>query len=345
MLPTSARPLSSVVARIGLSALCAAVVMTPMACQGRRLGQAPTIPGAPGEAPIPINEQIVEVAREWRDAGRQDDAIRLLAMAIERNPTLTVVRVELGDLYSNVGDYSLAETQYAEAARVDPRNFDTQFKHGTVLQLLNRLSDSVRAYLRALAIRPDDFNANLNLATAYVQLNESTQAISYAEKATQVDPLNGVARANLAGIYSEVGRHEDAVKAYEAASELMPLSAKLLMNWADSLQHLQRYEEMANTLRAAIAISPSAAAYERLGFAEFKLRQYAGAEESFGKAVEADRSHYPALNGLAVCLLNKYLASERKDTEALSKAIELMRESLRMNKNQPRIVDLLSRYG
>jgi tetratricopeptide (TPR) repeat protein len=319
----------------------AVVVMTsvlPSGCASNR--HAAVAPPQPSLGP-----EVVDQARLLTDAGRQDEAIRLLALAIERNPTLTIARLELGDIYRNTGDYASAETQYGQAAQIEPANFDAQFRHGLVLQLLDRLAEAVRAYLRALAIRPHDAQANLNLATAYMQLDEAPQALGYAERAVEFDPLSGPARANLAAVYSEIGRHEDAVRAYEAASELMDLSPRLLMSMADSLGKIGRFEEMANTLTVVIRMDPNAAAYERLGFAMFRQKQYAKAEDAFTRATLADKTHYPALNGMAVCLLNRYLQSDKQDAESLHKAVELLRDSLRLNKDQPRIVELLSRYS
>ena len=57
-----------------------------------------------------------------------------------------------------------------------------------------------------------------------------------------------------------------------------------------------------------------------------------------------DADHYPALNGIGVCLLNKYLLSQRADTQARRDAVEALRHSLRVNRRQPKIIDLLSRY-
>ena len=51
------------------------------------------------------------------------------------------------------------------------------------------------------------------------------------------------------------------------------------------------------------------------------------------------------LLGLGVCLLNEYLASGREDDSARKQAVDLFRRSLRINSRQPKIVELLSRFG
>jgi len=301
--------------------------------------------GAQPKASATVADATIGEARELVDMGREEDALQLLALAIERNPTITDLRLEMGDIHRARGEYAQAEKTYAAAARQDPGSFEAHYYQGLMLHVMERLTESVRAYLRALALRPDDAQANLNLATAYMQLNEPSQALHYAERAAEMDPLQGQGRITLASAYSMLGRHEDAVREYEAASELMDLSSQVLLSMADSQGKIGRYEEMANTLRVLIGMEPSAAAYERLGFALFKMKKLSDAEDAFNRAILADARHYPALNGLGVCLLNRYLMSDRQDVESLRKATDLLRQSLRINRNQPRIVELVGRFG
>lgn len=290
-------------------------------------------------------EQIVEEALALAAGGREDEALAILTRAIERNPMLGVAHIAMADIYTSRGDYTDAERSYATAAKVEPNNFTAQFKHGLTLHLLNRVADAIRAYLRALALQPDDFEANLNIATAYLQLDGPRQAVPYALRAVALNPASGPAHANLGAVYSALDRHLEAIREYESASELMELKPELLLNLAESLGKAARYQQMVNTLDELLRLKPSAAAYERLGFAHFKLRRYERAIESFRGGIALDRAYYPALNGLGVCLLNQFLVSARRDEAALTEALAALRASLRINQNQPRIVELLSRYG
>ena len=286
----------------------------------------------------------VETAERLREAGRVDDALTYFALAIEDNPTLTTAYIGMGQIYQQRGNHYEAERRFRVAAQQEPRNFDAQYGHGLALQMLNRLSDAIRAYLRALSIAPDDFDANMNLATAYLQMNEPRQALPYARKAVELDGSVGNARVNLGAVYAALEWHNEAVRQYQSAAELMELTPPLLLNLATSLGKSERYIEMANTLEQLVRIEPSAAAWERLGFARFRLRRYESALDAFRESVAVDADHYPALNGIGVCLLNKYVLSQRQDTEARREAVEAFRRSLRVNRRQPKIVDLLSRY-
>lgn len=286
----------------------------------------------------------VSRAQMYASQGDYQKALDEFEKAIESNPNLTVAYLGAGDIYRQQGDYANAERRYGRAAQVEPRNFNAQYLHGLSLQLLNRISEAVRAYLLALAIRPEDFNANLNLATSYLQLGEPAQGLTYAQRAARLDPSSAAARTNLGAIYAALNRHEDAVTEYQQAAELTPLTGPLLLSLADSLAKAGRHEEAANTLDQLVKKEPSAVAYERLGAALFRLARYDQSLEKFRKALATDPNHYPALNGVGVCLLNQWVWSEMKDMTAKQEALRALRRSLQIERNQPQILELLSKY-
>lgn len=336
------RPRLRLIGRVVVgAAVCGMLAMGATGCRAFGRGG-----GASGDAGAkPRTENVVAEAKALAAGGREDEALAILSRAIEQNPTLTVAHMAMADIYTNRGDYVDAEKAYAQAAQVEPSNFEAQYKHGLTLHLLNRVAEAIRAYLRALAIRPDDFDANLNLATAYLQLDGPQQALAYAQRAVSLNPSSGPAHANLGAVYSALDRYADAVREYEAAAELMELSPALLLNLAESLGKTARYPQMVNTLEALIRMEASAAAYERLGYAQFKLRRYDLAMDNFRKSIALDDTHYPALNGMGVCLLNQYVLSGKRDEAARDEALQYLRRSLRINDKQSRIVELVSRYG
>jgi tetratricopeptide (TPR) repeat protein len=287
------------------------------------------------------------VARATLLSGQGLDNVALseFERAISINPKMTTAYMGIGDIRRKQGDLGKAEQAYGAAVQIEPANFEAQYSHGLVLQLLNRVAESVRAYIRALAIKPDDFDANLNLATAYLQLGEPGPGLPYAQRAVQLKGDSGAARVNLGAIYAALNDHDRAVVEYQQAAELMDLSPELLLNLADGLGKTGRYAEMQNTLEQLIRLKPSAVAHERLASALFRQKQYDGALEQFRKSLELDADYYPALNGVGVCLLNRFLLSEKKDLDSRDEAIRVLRRSLQIEQKQPAVLDLVTRYG
>lgn len=277
--------------------------------------------------------------------GDLDSARRQFARAIEINPEYVPAYMGMGEVFRLEGDYVQAERQYGRAAALEPGRFEAQYYHGLTLHLLNRLTDAISAYLRALRIDPEDFQTHLNLAQAYYQLEEFRPALAYARRSVELRPMDGPARFNLATILAAANDDVNAVIEYQQAAELMPLSGPLLLNLAKSLGKLERFGEMRNALRELVRTDPSAIAYERLGFAEFRLGDFSSALAAFERAEAMDPDHFPALNGVAVCLLNQWIEGGQRDDELRARAVERLRRSLRINRDQPRITELLTTYG
>lgn len=288
---------------------------------------------------------LVSTAEDAIRSGDKARAIADLTRAIEINPTLTKAHLTLADVHRSEGDYAQAQASYRRAAELEPRNFDAQYYDGLMLHLLNRLAEAARAYLRALAVRPDDFDANLRLAGVYYQLDELPQALDYAQRSTRLNPGSGEARYQLGAIHAAMDDHAAAVREFQQATESMPLTPDLLLNLAESLGRLERFSEMANTLQEAIRTTPSAAAWERLGFAHWRLSQFDDAHNDFIQALAIDPDYYPALNGVGVSWLRRWRETDERDTMARDQGIAHLRRSIQVNRDQPRVIELLTRYA
>lgn len=284
-------------------------------------------------------------AETLRSAGDDEAALDVLAKAVEINPTIFQAQIGMADIYRTQGDNNRAIDKYRKAIAINPKDYDANYFLGLCLQLTDRFAEAIRAYRRAIAIDPESPEANLNVATAYLQTDQPLEALPFGKRAAELQPDHGPTHINLAAIYSALGMHENAVREYQNASELMELPPDVMVNFADGLRVLKRYPEMINTLQALIRRQPTPAAYERLGYAYFKTKQFTESKDAYRKSVAMDDSYYPALNGLAVNLLNDYIRSGHTQAESLTEAVELLRKSIRIEANQPRIVDLLSRYG
>ncbi len=319
----------------------------------------PALPGCSGDGPagdearvsrsrleaVIDADEATQRAKLLMASGRLREALDEFERAVELDPRAVDARIGIGDVYKQEGDLPRAERWYGQAAQVGPDVFEAQYAHGLVLQLMQRFQEAIRAYLRALQINPRDFDANMNIALAFVQVGQAEQGLPYAVRAVRLNPESGPANYNLGVVYASIGRHNDAITSYRRASEFMGTSPQILMGIADSESALGQYTDSARTIERLVATDPSADAYHRLGSSRFKNREYEASLQAFRKALELDDRHTPALNGVSVCLLNQYLWSEKTDTQALEAAIRAMRRSLQINRNQPKIVELLTRFS
>lgn len=295
----------------------------------------------------PTAEQAVraDAARAMIDEGRHEEAIQVFEALLDENPSLTVAYVGIGRTYEDLGQFKRAEPAYARAVRLDPRDFDAQYGHGTVLRALGRLRDAARAYQQALAVRPDDFDSLSGLGGTFIELDMASSAVTPIERAVELDPDDGDARAMLGTAYMLSGRLDDAIEAYEVALEYLGNDPQLIGNLIECYARADRHREAANAGQVLVAVAPSPEAWERLGRAYFRIGEYDASVESYRQAVEIDPAFWPALNGVGVNELNRWLRAERNDLEARDAAAEAFRASLRANPDQPKVVSLLTTYG
>ncbi|MBL9121977.1 MAG: tetratricopeptide repeat protein [Phycisphaerae bacterium] len=330
--------------------LTAGLVVGLAGCRGTggRNGEAPIEASKRPEIvidPTPEQEVALVDANTKTDAGSYDEAIALFNDLLEDNPTLVDAHIGIGRTYEKMGDLEKAEPAYARAATLDIENFDAQFGHARVLSGLQRFTEAIRAFHRALVVRPESIEANAGMADAYLKLNQAQEALTFAEKAVELAKNDGEARVRLAVALERLNRNAEAIKAYEVALELVEPRDGILTSLVNLYSSEKRYVEAINTADELIRIAPSANAYERLGWAHFRMGTYDKSAEAYRKGVELDENHWPSLNGVATNALNRWLQSGRKDEAARQEARAAFQRSLRINQDQPKVVAIMTKYA
>lgn len=317
-----------------------AVMLVSTGCQSIG-GEAPAQPRA-ADAEV---RQLVAQARSKKNMGNTTEALAMLAEAIDRDPNLTEAHVEVGQIQLDAGNVAAARTSYVRAVQSDPRNFDAQYGLALVNQLLGRVSDAVLGYQQALSIDPDNFDARRDLASAFLQAGRPDLSLRHAVTATEMQPESRAAWINLGAAYTMLGQHERAVKCYQQAAELGELDPPLLQSWAQAHLNLREYDRAANLLQQLVRDQPTAFAHERYGYSLFKQRKRQEAVVQFQAALQLDREMPQALNGIGVCLMAEYLETGRRTPALRDRAIAAWRRSLTVEPRQPKIVDLMTRFG
>lgn len=287
---------------------------------------------------------LLEQAHQLVEQGLTDEALVSFSLAIQQNPCLVDAHMGMGQIYLNRGDYGQASDTYQHVAQMKPNHPDANYYFGLAQQLLGRLTDAINIYLRTLAIKPDHLKANQNLATALLQQGRAIEALPYAERAVQLKDNEQSVWINLAVIYSLLREYEEAVEAYRQAAELGEMPTWVLLGLADAHLKQGNYLRASVVLQRLVKQSPSALAHERLGFAQFKLMQFAQALKHYEVALELTPDDTASLNGQGVCLMTLYLQSGGENPQRKNDAINAWRRSLQIRPEQPLIKDLISRY-
>jgi tetratricopeptide (TPR) repeat protein len=287
----------------------------------------------------------LDSAASYEDIGLLDAALAEFGLALEVNPNIADAHMGMGGIYQKRGDYEMASRAYERATIVAPNKFDAHYSLGLMKQLLGRIQEALRAYKTAWRLNPDDFKVNRELGSAYLQMGRPGEALTFVQIATKLDPESQAAWCNLAATYNLLGRYGEAVDTYRQAAELGDLADPVLLGLADAHIHLNNFQQAVNVLEALIRRSPSVTAYERLGYVRFKMRSFKPALFQYRKAIALAPNDTATLNGLGACLLTLYIQDGRSNTDIRDEALNSWRKSIRINKQQPRIIDLLARFS
>lgn len=297
-----------------------------------------------GATPTAAARAHMDQAQEYLDQGLSDAALAAFGLALEENPRLIEAHMGIGNIYLERNQPALAEKRFDIAARLEPSNFDAQYGLALAKQLLGKVQEAIRVYLTALTINPDSVEVNQNLAGAYLQLGRPESAIPYAKRAIALDPESEAGWSNLAAANALLDNYEEAIEAYRQAIELGNEQEPIVVGLADAHIKLGNYDRAMVVLESYLLSGPSASAYERLGYAQFKMRRFEDSLASYQAALAIDENDTAALNGLGASLMTLYIKSSRRDKALHQDALDSWRKSLRLRADQPRIVDLISRY-
>ncbi len=121
------------------------------------------------------------------DPSTQADAIAAYHHVLEIEPAHAAAHINLGTLYYNRQEFSLAEKHYRQAIEADPRYSLAYFDLGNVLDETGRVQDAIQTYKTALQLAPTYADAHYNLALAYEKVREPRKALRHWQAYVKLD--------------------------------------------------------------------------------------------------------------------------------------------------------------
>jgi tetratricopeptide (TPR) repeat protein len=117
----------------------------------------------------------------------QTQAISVYQKVLEMDPGHAAANINLGTLYYNRQDYTLAEKHYRIAIGIDPRYALAYFDLGNVLDETGRVEEAIQAYNTALQLAPTYGDAHYNLALAYEKVKQPRKALKHWRAYVKLD--------------------------------------------------------------------------------------------------------------------------------------------------------------
>jgi tetratricopeptide (TPR) repeat protein len=117
----------------------------------------------------------------------QSEAITTYLKVLEMDPIHAAAHINLGTLYYNRQEYTLAERHYRSAIQIDPRYALAYFDLGNVLDETGRVEEAINTYKTAIQLAPTYADAHYNIALAYEKVREPRKALQHWRAYVKLD--------------------------------------------------------------------------------------------------------------------------------------------------------------
>ena len=166
--------------------------------------------------------------------------------------------LNLGSLYSRLGDNDRAETYYRRAIAVDDLFAPAKINLAVLLSGRGEQDEAERLLREVVEAYPDNFDTAYLLALLLVELQRPDEALVHLESAADGMPRNSRAWYNLGLLRQSLGRDAEAHSALAAALELEPGNPDYLYALADFYVKRGRFEEALPIAKRLAAALPGA---------------------------------------------------------------------------------------
>ncbi|MCO6436367.1 MAG: tetratricopeptide repeat protein [Phycisphaerae bacterium] len=240
-----------------------------------------------------------EVLSRWgrllAGAGRNEDAVRALRMAMDRavGESMDSVRVVTGDSMLAFGDAARAAEKFSSVPPSADLDRANDHLLSRLLHLAGRYEEADERLERLLAETTDDRRRGHLLAERgdlYQSADRWTDAVKAYEEALQYQPDNWIVLNNLAYVLSDrMGEHQRAVDYAEQAVRINPTADTLdTLGWARV--QLGQFDSAIVTLRRALHFDAGQAVIHfHLGEALRRQARFLEARESLARAMDLAR--------------------------------------------------------
>ena len=154
------------------------------------------------------------LARQGQDA----EAVKYLKAATQLKPTANIEEgharawLSLG-LLEQADDPQHALADYAEAARLTPKDPEPRLSAGLLLEKQGKLDEAAREYRAAAMLDPKSTEPIAGLANVYSKQKRYSEAETQLRALLAMDPANSNARVQLGRVLAAEGKNEEATSA------------------------------------------------------------------------------------------------------------------------------------
>lgn len=246
------------------------------------------------------------------------------ARAVELDPTLTIARIRLGQLYAIRRDYELALAQYEAALALEPDNSLTLLSIGFTHRALNNAEAAISSFNQVLALQAGEdhaCSAQKALGEIYLEAGQYEQAITELTEVLTSRPEEAFCYLQRSLAYEGQEQPTEAVADCNRALMFLPNSATAYYFRGRAWRLSEDFSRAVADFSRSLELDPSSTEviYNR-GLAYNDWHEYARAIADFDRAItqEPERPEIYSDRGLAYMYLGECERAIADHTQALS---------------------------
>lgn len=259
-----------------------------------------------------------------------DDALDVYISAIDKAPGFVPLYCLLGDIYSSLGRFEDAITEYKMAIWLDNLNIPAYRHLCKAYEDLGDYDNAIEIYNKLIQIMPNMPEFHSNLANILYIKGDIEGAVSHFQTAVTLNPgkeWTSVVNQTLGFVFQEAKQDIDAaITSYQSAYLLTPEDIDIYINLGSAFYDKEDYENALAVYRNALDLDPeNAKIHCNLGFLYWGKGDTDEAIREYELAIKYDPNYDIAYNNLGVIYLD--------DLGRVQKAMEMFKKSVETNPN------------
>jgi len=215
--------------------------------------------GAADDISAPAVTEMLERIKRHQDAGRFDDAGKLLdELLIQHHDNAKLIHYKGYNLIKS-GNPEEGVKLIESALAIAPEDPLQLTDYGAILAQTGKLEEATEKFRTAVEVAPNYSVARANLGAALVLDKKYAEAIVNLEKAVELDTGFLDAYSNLAIAYMQTENFGKAVDTLFKALSVDPQSVATHVHLASALYRRERYEAAEHHARRALDLAPNTA--------------------------------------------------------------------------------------
>jgi arylsulfatase A-like enzyme/Flp pilus assembly protein TadD len=196
---------------------------------------------------------------------RYREAATTFASIVARNPTIAVVRFDLGSSLAGSGDAAKAEAEWRKAIELEPHFAEPRASLIAANRTRGDTAVALALAKEAASSGAESAELSLELGLAYATSGDLASAERWFDSAVRLRPTYSEALGNLGNIAYAQGRIDDALARYRAAAKAAPGDSTFLKQIAAILLSDRNDPDGAlAAFRAALAVERDPAESQKL---------------------------------------------------------------------------------